>query len=757
MKIGKIARRTFLGLGVVAAGGLAVGYYFYRRPFDNPLDGKLAEGERDFTPYVIVNTDNSVTIIAPRAEMGQGVHTTLAALVAEELDVNLADVTVEHGPPGYTYYNEAMLNMGGPVPWFDESFMASSIRGTMAVVSKYLALQVTGGSSSMVDGFEKMRLAGATARQAFKEAAAKRWGVSEASLKTEGGRVLKDDGTALSYGELVMEAAAADLPSPPSLRDPREWRLLGKPQQRVDAREKVTGAPIFGIDVELPGMLHASLKMSPRLGAAPLSVSEAPALAVNGVQKVVPIDTLSGHGFAVVADNTWAAFKGVEALEVDWAEAPYPADDAAMDTAFRAALAAEPQMIMGAAGDAEASLAAAPADRLLEAEYEVPFLAHAAMEPLNATAQFVDGKLTVWNGSQAPGLDAIICARALGIETADVTMHVTRLGGGFGRRALDAALYAAIVAQQTDGKPVKVTWTREQDTQNDLYRPRAIAKMQAVVTPGQPPETYVSRVAAPNIVANTLKRSFPEVPAPPQDDAVLDGQFNQPIATPNRLFAGHIVDMDIPLGFWRSVGNSVNGFFMNGFLDEVAEKSGIDPIEMRLGMMTAPEHAPARAVLEKLRDVSGWGLPVPSGHGRGVAFTLSFGTWVGQIVEVDASADDIKITKIWCVADAGRILDPGIFTDQMTSGIVFGLSAALGQEITFADGMVEQGNFDSFDCMRMWQCPPIDVHLLETASKMGGAGEPGTPPAAPALANAIYAATGTRLRRMPFTREVSFV
>ncbi|MEM9048826.1 MAG: molybdopterin cofactor-binding domain-containing protein [Pseudomonadota bacterium] len=756
MKIGKIARRTFMGLGLAATGGLAVGYYFYRRPFDNPLEGKLAEGERDFTPYVIVNSDNGVTIIAPRAEMGQGVHTTLAALVAEELDVSLAAVKVEHGPPGYAYFNQAMMTMSGPVPWFDESAMAAGVRGTMRVLSKFLGLQVTGGSSSIVDGFEKMRLAGATAREAFKEAAAKRWNLPVSALATKNGQVLRPDGTALRYGDLVIEAAAAALPAPPALRDPREWTILGKPQTRVDAREKATGARIFGIDIELPDMLHASLKMAPRLGAAPLTVDQGPALAVRGVRKVVPIDCSFGHGFAVIADSTWAAFKGVEALDVAWGAAPYPADDAAMETVFRDALAAAPVMALGGAGDAETALAAAPAARVIEAEYEVPFLAHATMEPMNATAHLKEGKLEVWVGTQAPGLDAILCARALDLETADVTVHVTRLGGGFGRRALDAAVFAALTARHSEGRPVKLTWTREEDMRHDFYRPRAIAKMQAVVAPGKPPEAYATHVAAPGIVANMLKRSFSELPAPAQDDSLLDGQFNQPIATPHRLFAGHVVDIDLPLGFWRSVGNSVNGFFMNGFLDEVAEKSGMDPIEMRLGMMTAAAHAPARAVLETLRDVCGWGAALPPGHGRGVAFTLSFGSWVGEVVEVDASKTDIRMVKIWCVADAGRILDPGIFTDQMTSGIVYGLSAALGQEITFSDGMVQQGNFDSFDAMRMWQCPPIDVHLLETAAKMGGAGEPGTPPAAPALANAIYAATGKRLRRMPFTREVRF-
>jgi isoquinoline 1-oxidoreductase subunit beta len=753
-RVGKIARRTFLGLGLAAAGGLAVGYYMYRRPYPDPLDGTLAEGEHAFTPYVIVGAEG-VTVIAPRAEMGQGIHTTLAALVAEELDVALADIKVEHGPPGYAYWNGAMLTMGGPFPWFDEGFVASATRGAMGVVGKFVGLQVTGGSSSTIDGFAKMRIAGATAREALKAAAARRWAVDIATLRTEGGRVIRADGTALGYPELAAEAATADLPDAPALREPSAWRILGKSQQRVDLREKVTGAPIFGIDIRLPEMLHATVVMSPRLGAKAASHDPAPALAVRGVRKVVPIATDWSHGFGIVADSTWAAFRGAEALKVEWQAAPYPADDAGIEAAWRAALDAPESFAMGGEGDPDAVFAAAPAERILEAEYEVPFLAHATMEPMNATAEFRDDRLTVWTGTQAPGVDAILCARALGIATEDVTVHVTRLGGGFGRRAMDPAIYAALIARETDGRPVKVTWSREEDMRHDFYRPRAIARMRAVVTPGEGPAAFEARVAAPSVMASLLTRTFTEVPVPPEDDSILDGQFNQPLGLPNARFAAHKVDTAIPTGFWRSVGNSVNGFFLNAFLDEVAGKAGRDPLEMRLALMQADAHRPARLVMERLREISGWGAPMPQGHGKGVAFTLSFGTWVGQVVEVDATGP-LRITRVWCVADPGTVLDPGIFTDQITSGIVYGLSAALGQKITFADGAVEQGNFDSFDAMRLAQCPQMTVEILQNAPRMGGAGEPGTPPAIPALAGAIFAATGRRLRRMPFSDDIRF-
>lgn len=756
MGIGRIARRGFLGLGIAAAGGLAVGYYLWRRPFPNPLEAAKAEGEAVFNPYVKVGADGVVTVIAPRAEMGQGVQTTLAALVAEELDVTLAAIRVEHGPPGWAYYNEAMLKMGGPFPFFDEGIMAGAMRGAMGVAAKFLGLQMTGGSSSMVDGFDRMRLAGAAARAVLVAAAASRWGLPAAGLRTEAGEVLAPDGRRLAYGALALEAAA--LAPPPDLRpkDPAAWRILGRPQDRVEGRAKVTGAPVYGIDVERPGMLHAAPRLSPRFGARARRMDDAAARAIPGVLRVVPLDCPAWSGFAVVAETTWAAFRGAAALEIDWGAAPYPPDDAGIGAVYRRALEGRASFTLGGAGDTEAAFAASDPATILEAEYEVPFLAHACMEPLNATAEFRDGRLTLWTGTQAPGIDAILCARLLGIRTGDVTVHVTQLGGGFGRRAMDAAMLAALVAKAVEGRPVKLTWPREEDMRHDFYRPRALARMRAVVPEGSPPRAFEARVAAPSVVASVLARSFPELPAPPEDDSILDGMFNQPLAFPASRHAAHVVDLPVPVGFWRSVGNSFNGFFHECFLDEAAAKAGMDPIAMRLALMRAPEHAPARRVLERLREVSGWGAPLPAGRGRGVAFVLSFGTWVGQVVEVETGGDGLRIAKVWCVADPGRVLDPRNFRAQMVSGIVFGLSAALGQEITFRDGMVEQGNFDAFDAMRMHQCPEIEVHLLETARRMGGAGEPGTPPAAPALANAIFAATGVRLRRMPFGGAVRF-
>lgn len=754
-RIGKITRRTFLGVGVVAAGGIAAGYYVYQRPLKNPLLDDLDPGEVAFTPYVKIGKDSGITIIVPRAETGQGVHTTLAALVADELDVDLAQIAVEHGPAGQAYYNSGLLVMNVPFPWFDEGLGARAARVAMGAAAKFISTENTGGSSSTVDAFEKMRLAGAAAREVLKAAAAKRWNIAADRLTTKGGQVVHPDGRVIPYTELAADAGKLELQSV-DLRPETQWKILRKPQRRVDLREKVTGAPIFGIDVQLPDMLYGTLLISPRLGAKPQRANTAPALAIKGVRKVVPISTVMGSGFGIIADNTWAAFSGARALEVEWGPAPYPVNDAGIDAEFRAAFKREPDWVKDKEGDVDAAVSRADPKSVIEAEYEVPFLAHAPMEPMNATAQFRDGRLTIWTGTQMPIQDALLAARHLGIDPAAVTVHVTRLGGSFGRRALDPSLFAAALAKEADGRPIKVTWTREEDMTHDFYRPRALARLRAVVQPGKVPESIDATVVAPSVVFQ-LVRCFPDQMAPPEDALALEGLAHQPMSVANTRFSAHKLVSEIPVGFWRSVGSSYNTFFHESFLDEVAKKSGLDPIEMRIAMMQASEHRPAKLVMEKLREVSNWGSKLPEGHGKGVAFTLAFGSWVGEVVEVDASNPKaVRISKVWCVADPGKVLDPGLYTDQMMSGVIFGLSSALGQKITFEDGSVVQTNFDTFDAMRMHQCPQIEVHLLENANRMGGAGEVGVPAVIPALANAIHAATGKRLRRMPFSEDVTF-
>ena len=757
-RLGTITRRSFMGLGVAATGGMAVGYYFYTKPFPNPLAAMAAERDAVFNPYVKIAPDNTITIIAPRAEMGQGVHTTLAALVAEELDVALYQVNVEHGLPGKAYYNEAMMVEGGTFPFFDEGFVAEATRGSMKVVSRFLALQMTGGSSATIDAFVKMREAGCAARLVLVDAAAEYWGVAPKTLQTAGGVITnRANGESLTYGKLAEAAAQLEPPSKLTLRPRSEWKILGKSQPRVEGLDKVTGGRIFGIDVQLPDMLYGTVKMSPRFGAVAVSVEKTSALQVDGVLEVIEIETTTGSGFGIIAENTWAAFQGAEALEVEWGTPDYPADTGGMKSTLDKALTAKADFTLGKVGNVEKEFRNTASENFFEAVYDVPYLAHTTMEPMNATAHFKGGKLEIWIGSQAPGLAQSTCAALLDIEPEDVTVNTTRMGGGFGRRAeVDVPLYAAAMAAKTDGRPIKVTWSREEDTRHDTYRPMAKGRFRASLTDDGDITGLDVDIASPSILTSLLGRTFPSLPAGGTEKIVLEGAFDQPLTIPNRQYKAHIADLPIPIGFWRSVGNSYNGFFQESFIDEVAHNSGKDPLTFRLSMMNEDEHRPAREALKKVAEMANWGGELPAGKGQGIAHTLSFGTWVAQVVQVDVTEGVVKIEKVWCVADLGLVLDPANVKAQLMSGIVYGLSQALGQEITFSDHEVEQDNFYDFDAMRMNQCPDIEVELLENSRRMGGAGEPGTPPSTPALANAIYAATGKRIRSMPLSHAIDF-
>lgn len=757
MGIAKIARRTFLIGAAAIAGGVAVGYYYVNKPYPNPLEDELADGEATFNPYVKISADNTVTIITPRSEMGQGVHTSLAALVAEELDLTLDDVVAEHGKADWAYYNGGMMEDGVPFALFNESFMAEAARTAMPMVGKVLGLQVTGGSSSIKDGFDKMRQAGCATRYMLLEAAASEFGVDKASLKIENKSVVDPaSGSSRTFGELATKAASMEFPSDLVLRPKKDWKLLGKSQPRVDIPAKVTGAPIFGIDVDLPDMTYGTVKMSPRFGAKAKSFDDTAALAVPGVQKVVPLETQTGNGFGVIADTTWAAFKGADALEVEWEEANYPKTSDALMVVISAALDTPHDQSLRDDGSVETAFADAPAEEILSADYSVPWLAHACMEPMNATAQWKDGKLTVWAPNQAPTIIQMVCSGLVGVESDQVEVHTTKLGGGFGRRGeVDFPIYAVELAKHTDGRPVKVTWSREEDQRHDTYRPAAMGRMKARVKPGEMPSAVDIHISCPSIMASVLERTFPgQSPAGP-DNTISHGAFDQPYTIENYRVRSSKADLPIPIGFWRSVGNSYTGYFHESFMDEIAEKAGKDPLEMRLELMK--DHPAAIGVLKKVAEMSGWGREMPDGKGLGLAHVVSFGTWVAMVVEVTNLDDEIKIDNVWAACEIGTAIDPSIVKAQIMSGAVFGLSSALGQEINFEDGEVVEGNFDEFDSMRMVQCPNIEVELLETYHKVGGAGEPGTPPSIPALANAIYAATGKRIRTMPLSREVDFV
>ncbi|BCH29537.1 aldehyde dehydrogenase [Mesorhizobium sp. L-8-10] len=754
--LGTIARRTFLIGAAAIAGGVAVGYYYYRRPYPNPLEGELADGEATFNPYVKIADDNTITVVAPRAEMGQGISTSLAALVAEELDVDLAQVRVEHGPASWAYYNSEMLAEGGPFAFYEEGIAAETMRDVMGAVGKILGFQGTGGSASMRDGFDKMRQAGAAARLMLVAAAADRLGVPAVDLETSKGVISHPaTGRSVTYGEVAVAAGAASPPSTVTLRHKAEWKLLGKPQMRQDMLAKVTGAPIFGVDVDLPEMLYGTVKMSPRFWARPVKADLSKAEKMPGVVKIVPIDTTYGSGFGVIAENSWAAFKAAEAIEVEWGAAEYPPDSAAIEKALQDALAAGGGSVLRDDGDVDTAFADAPRERIVEADYAVPYLAHACMEPMNATARLKDGVLDIWSPNQMPTITRQLCAGLAGVTQDKTNVHTTYLGGGFGRRGeMDYSMFATLLAREAAGRPVKVVWTREEDIRHDVYRPAAAGRFQARLGEDGLPVAIDMRIASPSTIASTLRRTFPSLPAAGPDKTITEGSHDQPYTVPNYRVTAIPAAVSVPVGFWRSVGNSYNGFFHESFMDEIAASGKIDPVEMRRKLMA--DYPAAVKVVDKVAEMSKWGEALPAGKARGFAFTLSFGSWVGEIVQVADTPEGIRIEKVWIAADVGTAIDPGIIEAQLTSGAVFGLSAAVGQEITFADGMVEQSNFHDFDAMRIFQCPTFEVAILENYHRMGGVGEVGTPPAAPALANAVFALTGKRIRRLPLNKEVGF-
>ena len=742
---GKIARRTFLIGSAAVAGGVAFGGWQYRRDLPNPLEP--GEGEVTLNPWIIID-QQGVTLIAARAEMGQGVYTTLPALLAEELDVAWDQIRVIHGPAAQAYYNAGLMSHALPSTDYDRTAWQEMMVEAMSILPKMIGLQVTGGSTSTLDAYDKLRQAGATAREVLKQAAAQRLGVTAGTLDTSDGRVIAPGGVELSYQELAQEAALIDPPRRVELRPVSQWKYLGRSMPRLDMIEKVTGTAKFGIDMRLPGMMFATVRMNPHLGGAMLSFDASAALAMPGVERVIDL----GNGIAVVASNTWLAIQAAEAVAVDWGPAPYPDTSDQMLDVIRAALDAPANSTLRDDGDADGAID--PADTEITAEYSVPWLAHATMEPMSAAAHFTGDRLEIWTGSQAPGFAEAKAAEAVDLAPDQVTCHVTYLGGGFGRRGeTDFVVLAARIAQAMDGTPVQVTWSREEDMRHDFYRPAAAARMRGLVRAGKA-LTLDARVAAPSVTRQSMARMTGS-PPPGPDKGHVEGMFNQPYAIPNYRVSGHLAELDVPIGFWRSVGNSFNGFFLESFVDEMAHAAGRDPLAFRLELAEA-EHAPSAGVLRAVAEMSGWDGPRAPGTAMGVAMVYSFHTPTAVVIEVADRDGAIAMTRAWMACDVGTALDPSIIEAQMVGGLVYGLSAAMMEEISFAGGAVEQGNFTNYDALRQHQMPQVAVRILETSGHIGGAGEPGTPPAAPALANAIFALTGQRIRDLPLNKHLRF-
>ena len=740
--IGKIARRTFLIGSAAIVGGVAFGVYQVRKDPPNPL--VAGDGEATLNPFILINQDG-VTIIAPRAEMGQGVQTTLAALVAEELDAAWDDITVLHGPPAQAYYNQAILGSALPFHHYADTEFQHELRRGVGMVGKLLNLQITGGSTSTKDAYIRMRQAGASAREALKLAAAAEWGLEAHDLHTESSAVIAPDGRSLPYRDLAVAVRDITPPDVP-LRDPSTWRYLGQSMPRTDMVAKSTGTAVFATDITRDGMKFATVRMSPRRSSM-VSYDDSAARDISGVEAVIDL----GDGIAVVASNTWLAMKAAQAVQITWEDATYPAETAMMMEAIRASLDTEPNSTTRDDGDVTEAITGTE----ITAEYTVPFLAHATMEPMSATALFTDDALTLWSGNQAPVLTRDKCAEAVGLEPEQVTVHTTLMGGGFGRRAeTDFSVQAARIAAALPGTPIRMMWSREEDMRRDFYRPAAMARFRGVVANGQA-QLVEGKIAAPSVSHSSAVRMIGNVPPGP-DRAHVEGAADQPYGIPNFRITGHLTDMPVPLGFWRSVGNSHNGFFFDTFIDEMAHAADADPLQFRLELARR-EHAPSAAVLEAVGEMSNWGAAKDAGTGRGVAFTYSFGTPVAEVVEVQDTGNGIRINKCWIACDVGTALDPGIIESQMISGAIYGFSAAMQGEITCSDGEVEQYNFYDYDAMRMHNTPEFAVRILETNPHMGGVGEPGTPPAMAALGNALFDLTGTRARELPLIKTFDLI
>lgn len=744
-RIGKIARRSFLIGSAVIAGGVAFGVYAARKPAPNPLEP--GEGEVALNPYILID-DTGITVIVPKAEMGQGVRTTWVTLAAEELDIDPADLRIEHGPPGKAYWNRGMGNALIPEAEYKLSAFQEAIGERIAVLGKFINGQITGGSTSTADGFEKMRHAGASARETLKEAAAKRLGVKRAALKTDDGAVIAPDGSRIAYTDLAAEAAAID-PIKADLRPRSDWKYLGRSQPRHDQPGKATGTAEFSIDVRLPGMKFAALRRNPWQGGGMKGFDPAPAMEIAGVEQVVDM----GDGIAVVANNSWSAMRGVEAVDITWDSGPYPATTDAIYGEIEKAMAGDANSTMLDEGNADEIPAGATE---VTGAYRLPYLNHAQMEPLSATALHHGDRLEIWSGNQAPFHSRKIAAKEAGLDAEAVAMHTTLMGGGFGRRGfLDFTQFAARLATKLQGTPVQLLWSREEDMTHGFHRPGALVQYRGAVQDGR--ATLIDgKIGGQSATASFMKVLFGFAPSGP-DKGHVEGAFDQPYAIPNARIRGYLAPMDLPCGPWRSVGSSINAFAFDSFLDEMAHAAGRDPLEFRLDMMRDEDPRSAK-VLEAVKRLSGWTGKTPDGIGRGVAFCYSFGTPVAEVIELRQTPQGVKIDKAWIAADVGLALDPANIEAQLTGGMAYGLSAALHQQITFDGGAAEQLNFPDYDAIRMGGMPSIaGVEILESGEKPSGVGEPGTPPAAPALANALFDLTGKRIRELPLAEHFEFV
>ena len=702
-------RRSFLQVSAAAGGGLLVGTYLH--PW---TDGETLEAAGSFEPniWIKVNADDTVRIMLTMLEMGQGVMTSMPMLVAEELDFDWTKIKTEWAGADPRYGNP---NFGGQ--------------------------QLTAGSNSVRGMWKTLREAGATARVMLVKAAAETWGVAENTCTTDKGEVIHQaTGRRLKYGTLVDKAAALPVPTGVTLKDPKTFKLLGNSLARLDVPEKVNGSAMFGIDVKLPGLLTARVVRCPVFGGKVARFNADKAKAVPGVKQVVQIST----GVAVVADNYWSASRGAQALDITWDEGPLAKLTTAEILTRYKELAQKPGKVARNDGNADTAIANS---KSFERTFEAPFLAHATMEPMNCTADYrADGcDVYVPTQGQTPSHQAAVAAS--GLPADKVKIHVTYMGGGFGRRGEADFVIDAVETSKAVGKPVKVVWSREDDMQHDYYRPISYARMWGAVDASGKPTVFKQ-----HIVQQSLMKRIGGLPPNGVDFISVDGSANLPYDIPNIRVEYTENDPGIPFGFWRSVGASFQGFVVEAFIDEMAAAAKKDPFEFRRDLLgKSPRH---KAVLELAAEKSGWGKPLPAGRFRGIAVMDAFGSYLAQVTEVSVDARGaVKVHRIVCTVDTGWVINPDTIKAQMEGGIVYGLTAALKGEITIKNGRVEQRHFGDYQMLRHNEMPEIEVFIVPSTETPGGIGEPSTALAAGSLVNAVAAATGRRIYSLPIKPE----
>ena len=710
----KFDRRSFLKTGTLAITGLAIGF---------PLPGKFATLAEAATgsaaplalnAWIHVGTNDLVTIFIDKSEMGQGILTGLCMIAAEELECGWKQIRTEFAPAAKEYFNPAF------------------------------GFQGTGGSSSVRSSWDPMRKAGASAREMLIAAAAQKWSVDKAACHAENGVVIHAaTGRRLSYGSVTQAAAKLPVPNDVPLKDPKQFRIIGKPTKRLDTPDKVNGRAGFGIDMRLPGLLYAVVARCPVFGGKVASFDATKAKAVPGVKNVIQIS----NGVAVVADNTWTAMEGRRALEVKWDEGPNAGINSDSITKLLAGKMGQPGVAARKEGDAETALAGAT--RKVEAVYEAPYQAHCTMEPMNCTAHVRADGCEVWAPTQFQTFAQATAAKIAGVKPEATLIHTTFLGGGFGRRGEQDFIAEAVEISKAVSAPVKVTFSREDDMQHDNYRPASYCRFAVGLDADGWPVAWTNRIASPSIFTS----HFPQFMKNGLDASSVEGCDNIPYSVPNIFVDYQLTDPGVPVGFWRSVGNSQNGFFSESFIDELAAETKKDPYEFRRHLLSkAPRHL---GVLELAAQKAGWGTPPPAGRFRGIAVLTAFESFSAQVVEISVNRKErtLKVHRVVCAVDVGRVVNPDAVVAQSESAIVYGLTAALKGAITIDRGRVQQANFNTYDMLRIPEMPVVEVHMVPSEEKPTGAGELSVPPIAPAICNAIFAATGKRIRHLPIRPE----